>query len=221
MTRRSFAASVFGVAASLRPALAADPKLFYSKSFPGSKPAYAEVRLERDGQGVFRDDPADDQPVKFKLEPAEVEAIYLLSEKLGHFSHPVESGLKVANMGEKTFRVELADGRTQEVKFNYSENPDAQALLDWFERIVESEMLLIDLQRTAKFDRLGVNQILLRLEAAWDRKRLIAVAQYLPMLDRVAKNDSYLNMARERAAKLGVFFREAVAPKPASAPEQR
>jgi len=68
------------------------------------------------------------------------------------------------------------------------------------------------LERAAKFDKLGVNQAILKLEAAWTggagRRRSV-----LPLLDRVAKNESYLNMARDRAAKLAAAFREPPAPK--------
>ena len=61
-----------------------------------------------------------------------------LAEKLGRFQRPVESGLKIANLGLKTFRFE--DGAEQhEIQFNYSEDVNAQALLDRFERITETE----------------------------------------------------------------------------------
>ena len=72
-------------------------------------------------------------------------------------------------------------------------------------------MLHFNLERTVRFDRLGVNKTLLQIEAAYDRKRLVALERFLPLLDRVAKNDCYLHMARERAAALADAFRN---PKP-------
>jgi hypothetical protein len=54
---------------------------------------------------------------------------------------------------------------------------------------------------------LGVNQALLRLEAWWDRKRIVAERQFLPLLERIRKNESYLHMARQRAAALADAFR--------------
>ena len=36
-----------------------------------------------------------------------------LAEKLDQFKHPIESGLKVANMGTKTFRFEDGRGETR------------------------------------------------------------------------------------------------------------
>ena len=182
------------------------PSLFYSKSFPGSAPPYMEIHLGQDGSAVYKDAPDDEQPLQFKLSEADTAAIFELAEKLEKFTRPIESGLKVANMGMKTFRWE--DGATKtEQKFNYSQDLDAQALLDWFEKIAESEQYLGRLDRAVHFDKLGVNQVLLQLELAYDKKRLLAVDQFVPMLERVAKNESFLNMARERAAYLADAFR--------------
>ena len=65
-----------------------------------------------------------------------------------------------------------------------------------------------------KFDKLGVNKALLQLQAAIDRKRVVGARVVSPLLDRVVKNDSYLNMARERAAALAETIRT---PKPKAA----
>ena len=65
-----------------------------------------------------------------------------------------------------------------------------------------------------KYDKLGVNQELMNLEITYDQKRLIAPDQFLPLLDRVAKNESYLHMSRERAARLADTFRARKSPKP-------
>jgi hypothetical protein len=193
------------LAALTLPLAAQSPTLFFSKSFPNSKPAYYEIRLDRAGEAEYRETP-DEEPLRCRLAPQEVETMFLLSDKLKHFEGTLESGLNVAKMGEKTFRWALGS-ESHEAKFNYSTDPDAQALLDWFERISESAQAYYDLEKTAKFDKLGVNKALLRLETAWDKNRLVGVEQYLPLLDRVAKNESYLNMARDRASRLAEVFR--------------
>ena len=113
-------------------------------------------------------------------------------------------------MGTKTFRYE--DGaRKSEVKFNYSEDPQARELVDWFERMAESAQHRIELERAAKYDRLGVVKALLLLESAMDRKRLVGLDQFLPMLDRIVKNESYMHTARARAAEIAEAIRN---PKP-------
>lgn len=197
----------WALALAVLPLLAADgPRLSYSKSFPGSSPAYVEIVVEHNGEASYKEAPDDDQPLKFQLPESEIAQIFGLADKLGHFGHPLEAPLKVAFMGMKTFRFENG-AEKKEVKFNYSEDPDAQALLDSFERIAETEQNLINLERAAKYDKLGVNRALLLVQSAYDHKRLVAPQQLLPILDRIAKNDSYMHMDRERAAGLGDAIR--------------
>jgi hypothetical protein len=197
-------------AASALFAADAAAKLQYVKSFPGSVPAYVSIELLRTGEGVYKEAPEDENPVDFKVPAEDAEQMFALAEKLDRFKRPLESNLKVANMGAKTFRFEQGSVKNEQ-KFNYSLDTDAQALQDWFERLTETQRLHFDLERTAKFDRLGVNKTLLQIEAANDRKRLVGTDRFLPLLDRVAKNDSYLHMARERAATLAESIRH---PKP-------
>jgi hypothetical protein len=192
--------------------------LFFSKKFPGSKPAYWEVTLDRSGQAVYKEDPNDELPVRFKLKPDEATTVFLLADKLERFKRPLESGLKVARMGDKTFRYTDGAGQSETV-FNYTTDLDGQALLDWFERMGESAGAFIELEKTARFDKLGVNKAILQLEVFWDKRRLVGLEQYLPLLDRIARNDGYLNMARERAAKLAEIFRNP--PPPPSAGEAK
>jgi hypothetical protein len=182
------------------------PHVSYTKVFAGSTPPWVEITIDKAGAGVYKEDPKDEDPLKFQLTSAESSQIFSLADKLDHFSRPIESGLKVANMGAKTFRYE-AEGRVGEVKFNYSEDMDARSLSDWFERIAETERSLIDLERSVRFDKLGVQDSILRIEILRDQKRLIAADQFLPMLDRVVKNESFLHIARDRAAGLAEGIR--------------
>lgn len=177
------------------------PRLFYSKSFPGSVPEYVSIKLDRTGAGAYTEAEADDHPLQFQLSAPETNEIFSLVEKLGYLDHPLESGLKVAFMGAKTFRFENGAVK-HEVKFNFTEDPLARELAEWFQRITESEDHLINLETSAKYYKLGVNQALLLVESAYDRKRLVAPAQFLPVLDRIAKDESYLHQARLRAAGL-------------------
>jgi hypothetical protein len=187
------------------------PRITYSKSFPGSLPAYVEITVAKDGSSTYREAADDDNPLRLQLTETEAAEIFALAEKLGWFSQPLESNLKVAFMGTKIFRFE--DGaRKQQVRFNFSQVPEAQQLSDWFERIAETELRFITLERTAKYDRLGVNQALLQLQISQEHNRLVAVPQFLPLLDRIAKDQRYMNIARERAASLAELLRN---PKPA------
>jgi len=187
-------------------AAAADvPRISYTKIFPGSDPAYMATTIDRNGAVTYRET-KDEEPEMFQLEADAVKAIFDLADKLDHFKKPLESGLKVAKTGDKTFRWENG-AEASETKFNYSLDENAKTLQDWFERISESERALMLLRRNIRFDKLGVNDAVLRIDTAWSQKRLVGREQFLPLLDRVAKNDTFINLARERAARLATTMR--------------
>ena len=195
---------LLGIAAGL--AMGADvPRVSYTKIFPGSDPAYMAATVDRNGLVTYRE-AKDEEPETFKMEADAVNAIFDLADKLDHFKRPLESGLKVAKTGDKAFRWENG-AETTEVKFNYSLDENAKTLQDWFERISESERAMMFLRRAIRFDKLGVNDAVLRIDAAWSQKRLVGREQFLPLLDRVTKNETFINLARDRAARLAATLR--------------
>ncbi|HEY4362578.1 MAG TPA: hypothetical protein VGN17_16525 [Bryobacteraceae bacterium] len=183
------------------------PRVVYTKTFPGSTPAYVSITIDRGGAVSYKEDPKDDDPEKLQIEPATTSIIFDLADKLDHFKRPVESGLKVANMGAKTFRYEDGSAAT-EAKFNYSTDLNAQALQGWFETITDSERAFLALRLTIKHDKLGVHQSLMNIETLWTQNRLVGIAQFLPLFDRVAGDETYLNIARERAKMLAEAVRK-------------
>ncbi len=180
-------------------------RIIYTKSFPGSSPAYVSITVERNGDVAYKE-AVDDDPEKFQLEQNGTEVMFDLAARLDHFKHPLESGLKVANMGVKTFRWEDGEASSEQ-KFNYSLDENAKALHDWFEAITETERLFAELKRSARHDKLGVHDALIHIEQTWQQRRLTGADQFLPLLDQIAQNEIYLHMARQRAAMLGEAIR--------------
>ena len=179
----------------------ADPRIVYSKVFKGSNPEFVSIAVEKDGHVVYRRAENDDNAREFVVKSEEAREVFDLADKLGDFAHPVESGLKVANMGKKTFRYE--DGPlVREVSFNYSVNEDAKQLANWFERVTVTEEAYLGLDSAIHFDKLGVDQAFLQVRMLWDAHRLVAPEQFLPLLGRIEKNESFMHMDRDRAASL-------------------
>ncbi len=125
-----------------------------------------------------------------------------MAEKLDYFKSPLESGLKVANTGKKTFRYENETGGATEVIFNYSTNETAQQLLDHFEQIAATERAYLELDRTVRYDKLGVNDALAQIESLWLNKQLAAPQQFIPLFTRITTHDSFMHLVRERSARL-------------------
>ena len=176
------------------------PRVVFSKSFPGSVPPYVSIAADQNG-ATYNESKDPDNEETLKLEPAVLRQIFELAGRLEHFKKPLESGLKIANMGQKTFRWEDGAER-QEASFNYSQVDDAKTLADIFERIGDSVRMLVELKRVMRHDKLGVNDATLRIQTAFDGKRLVGTPQYLPVLEQVAANELFIHMARERAARM-------------------
>ena len=181
----------------------------YQKTFPGSSPAYVKIDVKDTGEAEYNDDPKSENPVHFQVTAPDRAMLKDLSQKLGNFTRPLESPAKVAFMGMKTFHYESGTEQ-HETKFNYSEDPDARALADWFERVIETEQERLELETAARFEKLGVEKALLRIEISWDNKRLVALEQFLPVLDKIQRNESYMHMARTHAAGLSEHIRGTV-----------
>ena len=178
------------------------PSITYTREFRGSQPPYFSIKIAKSGDLTYKESPTDNQPVTARMQAAAVSALFEMAGKLDDFRSPLESGLKVANTGKKTFRYDDGNGKVSEATFNYSTNQTAQQLLEKFEHIGETERAYLDLERTSKFDKLGVNDSLAEVESLWLRKQLAAPSQFIPLLNQVASHQSYMHLARDRAARL-------------------
>lgn len=193
------------------------PRLIYTRTFPGSKPEYFKIALDRAGALEYSESPTDPQPLRAHMTESDAGMLFDLAGQLGYFKTPLESGLKVANTGKKVFRYESEDGASSETTFNYSLNLTAQKLLEKMEEIASTERAYLDLDRTIHFDKLGVNDALAEIEALWLRKQLATPEQFIPLLTRIATHESFMHLARERAARLKDAFTKPVTTADASA----
>ena len=109
----------------------------YQKSFPGSSPAYMEIDIEETGKAEYSDDPKSENPAQLPSHRTPDRSHAGACSKIRLLHTALESPAKVANMGMKMFRYEKG-AEQHETKFNYSEDPDARAIADWFERIARN-----------------------------------------------------------------------------------
>jgi len=182
-------------------------KFIYSKDFPGSQPAFQQLTVNPDGSAVYQEAKDDPTPVEFQLPPKTTTEIFSLAEQMQYFGYKLESDLKIARMGQKTFRYE---GKVaQEQTFNYSADLHAQKLLQLVEKICESQRLFIRFEYTLRFDRLGINDALLSIDSAQQGERLIGSAHFLPLLDRVINSKRFMNISRDRADAIARAIRQA------------
>jgi len=71
-----------------------------------------------------------------------------------------------------------------------------------FEGLTRQESDLSDLQRTMRYDRLGVNDVVLQIQSDYDSKQLPEPERFLALLDQLAGDAKFIDIARDRARTL-------------------
>jgi hypothetical protein len=181
-----------------------DATITFRKVFKTSYPEFVEIKVRENGSGTYDirqlDDDASPQP--FEIGAPLAQKIFDLAGKLHDFQGiDLEVHRRLANLGEKTFRYEKS-GEAHETVFNYTLDPTATQLLSVFEGLSRQESDLADLQRTMRYDRLGVNDVVLQVQADYDNKQLPEPDGFLPLLDQLAADAKFIDIARERARTL-------------------
>ena len=113
---------------------------------------------------------------------------------------------KIANLGEKTFRYEQGS-EVHETSFNYTLNASASQLMQIFEGLAKQEGDLTLLVRSVKYDRLGVNDALRQFESDLDHRLLPEPERLLAVLDQIAADSHFVDIARTRARALAERIR--------------
>jgi hypothetical protein len=181
----------------------------FRKIFKTSYPEFVEIKIHQNGKGTYDIRQLDEaaSPSSFDVGPALVQRIFSLAAKLNNFQGvDLEIHRRIANLGEKTLRYEKG-GEVHEVKFNYTLDDSATQLLNIFEGITRQESDLSTLVRVMRYDRLGVNDAVGQLETDFNNKLLPEPERLLPALDQVASDDSYIEIARQRARTLASKIR--------------
>jgi hypothetical protein len=181
----------------------------YRKIFKSSYPEFAEIKLNQSGHGTFDIRQLDEEPnpQPFEVNAALAERIFGLAAKLHNFQGvDLDIHRRIANLGEKTLRYDKG-GETHEVKFNYTLDDSASQLMAIFEGLAREATDLSDLERTMRYDRLGVNDVLQQIEQDYNNKLFPEPERLLGALDQVAADSKFIDIARQRARNLAAKIR--------------
>jgi len=185
-------------------------KLTYRRVFKGSAPEFIEISVREDSDiAAYEirqlDEDAGSSP--FQVSAGLRAKMFDLSAQLKHFQgQDLDVHRKIANLGEKTFRWE-SGAETHETKFNYTLNPAGTQLLQIFEGLARQQEHVDLILRRMRYDRLGVNDALLQFESDLNRSLLPEPQRVLPMLDQIAGDSHFVDIARQRARSLAERIR--------------
>jgi len=181
----------------------------FRKVFKMSYPEFVEIKLNESGKGTCDIRQLDEDPnvQPFEVSAAEAGKIFWLAAQLHYFRGVnLDVHRRIASLGQKTFRYDKGSV-ANEVTFNYTIDENATQLLNIFEGLSRQESDLSDLQRTMRYDRLGVNDVLQQIERDFDNKLLPEPERLLPSLDKLAADEKYIDIARQRARTLASRIR--------------
>jgi hypothetical protein len=177
----------------------------YRRIFKSSTPEFIELKItEGSGTASYEIRQLEEDPgaTPFEISESLRAKIFELVAQLHHFKGvDLDIHRKIANLGEKTFRWERGS-ESHEVKFNYTVNSEASQLLQICEGLARQQELVELLQRRIKYDRLGVNDALLQLETDLSKGVLPEPQRLVPLLDQIAGDYRFVEIARQRARAL-------------------
>jgi hypothetical protein len=176
----------------------------FRKVFKTSYPEFVEIKVSNLGAGTYDIRALDEEasPQTFAVSGPLALKIFELAGKLHDFQGiDLAVHRRIANLGEKTLRYEKG-AEAHEVTFNYTLDDSATQLVNIFEGITRQVVDLGDLQRTMRYDRLGVNDVLKQIDSDVENKLLPEPDQLLQTLDQIAGDEKFLELARQRARTL-------------------
>lgn len=180
------------------------PRLTYSKSFAGSTPAFFQITVRRDGDAEYESIEKNGQPAQslaFTVAPAMTRRLFALAAAVDDFARPLEAKAKVSYMGTKMLAYDDA-ARHQEQTFNYTTASPAAALTDLFERIGTTGEDALRLRHAARYDHLGVLQVLDGILRDARQNELGAPQLLRPTLEKVASDPQLMDVAHVRAREV-------------------
>jgi hypothetical protein len=181
----------------------------YRKIFKSSYPEFVEIKVTQNGAATYDIRQLDEESdrVAFEMSAALVQRIFDLTGKLHNFQGAnLDMHRRIANLGEKTFQYTKGT-ESYEVKFNYTLDDTATQLLNIFEGLSRQETDLSTLQRTMKYDHLGVNDALIQTEMDYNNKIFPEPERLLGVLDQISADDKFVDIARQRARVLASRIR--------------
>jgi hypothetical protein len=185
-------------------------RITYRRVFQSSTPEFIEIVVHEDSDAAtyeIRQLDEDPGASAFEVSAALRAKMFALAGKLNHFrGQDLDVHRKIANLGEKTFRWEQGS-ETHETKFNYTLNSTANQLLQIFEGLARQQEHLMLIARRMKYDRLGINDALLQFETDFNHSLLPEPKRALPVLDQIASDSRFVEIARQRARALAERIR--------------
>jgi hypothetical protein len=181
----------------------------FRKVFKASYPEFVEIKVGEDGAGSWDIRQLDETPSPHPLRIGQplTRKIFDLASDLHDFQGiDIDVHRRIANLGQKTFRYERG-AENYSVEFNYTLNNSANQLTAIFDGLSREELDLSDMERAMRYDHLGANDVMLRVQSDVKNKLLPEPEALLSLLDQVGADEDLVDIARQRARAIAEQIR--------------
>lgn len=186
------------------------PTIVFTMDFPGSEPSQYAVSISADGHGSYDSngklmadsDPANRFQLTFTVSPATSRRIFELAKRARYFDGDIASSKKgLAFIGSKTLTYKDSQ-KTTRATYNYSTVPAIQDLTALFQSLSNSLEFGRRLDYELQYQKLALDEELKKMEEIAKEGDLGDLSAIAPVLQRIAEDQSLLNVVRARAQRL-------------------
>lgn len=183
-------------------------------SNPALSPSHWTLTVHPDGSGHFRSemgsvaapDPNGEMRVPnvdrdIQVSPRFAETVFQTAQRHSRFNEHCESHLKVAFEGTKTLSYSGPEGKGS-CAFNFSRDKEIQSLGDSFVAVAQTILEGARLEMLLAHDPLGLDKEIQTLSEAAQDGRAQQLCVIRGILERLAEDDSVMEMVRRRARTL-------------------
>jgi hypothetical protein len=186
---------------------AVPPIVTFTQAWPDATPPYYSVAMDSTGRTTYRstppaNNPGDPYEVKFVVSAETRTRIFDLAKKLNGFQGNFDyKKSRIAFTGTKTLKFQ--NGKEEhETSYNWSDNLAMQDITKIFQNMSETIELGRKVADKYRYDKLGVDAEMKKLEQATKDERTVELEAIQPILSRIAKDPGMMNITRRRAELL-------------------
>lgn len=186
------------------------PTVTFTLNWKQGDPSWYSVAIRSTGTASYRSEPgqmpgglpSDPYMVEFTASEETRTKVFELAEQANYFQGDFDyKKNRIAYTGDKTLLYQDGPKRYQ-TTFNWSKNQGIQRLADYFQGISITMEFGRKLDHLYRFEKLGLERELKRMEELKRSDQLPEVQALQPILKKIANDRTVVNVARQRALRL-------------------
>jgi hypothetical protein len=183
------------------------PIITFTQAWPDAIPPYYAIAVDGSGRTTYHSTPSAPQSgnpydVKFVLSETTRTRIFDLAKQMNFFRGNFDyRKSRIAFTGTKTLKFQNGK-EEQQTSYNWSDNLAMQEITKIFQNMSETIELGRAVADKYRYDRLGVDSEMKKLEQATKDDRTAELQAIEPILSRIAKDPGMMNITRHRAELL-------------------